>query len=61
MIGAVLGPAGVLETLLVASCSGLLFGLGWALITRSWTAPFGFGPSIVFGSLFVLLAPFRLI
>lgn len=61
MIGAVLGPVGVLETILVASFSGLVFGLGWALATRRWNAPFGFGPAIAFGALFVLLAPFHLV
>jgi leader peptidase (prepilin peptidase)/N-methyltransferase len=61
MIGAVLGPLGVLETILVASLAGLLFGLGWALATRRWNAPFGFGPAIAFGALFVLLAPFHLV
>ena len=61
MIGAVLGPVGVLETILVASLAGLLFGLGWALATRRWNAPFGFGPAIAFGALFVLLAPFHLV
>jgi leader peptidase (prepilin peptidase)/N-methyltransferase len=61
MIGAVLGPVGVLETILVASIAGLVFGLGWALATRAWSAPFGFGPAIAFGALFVLLAPFHLV
>ncbi len=61
MIGAVLGPLGVLETILVASLAGLLLGLGWALATRRWNAPFGFGPAIAFGALFVLLAPVRLV
>jgi leader peptidase (prepilin peptidase)/N-methyltransferase len=61
MIGAVLGPLGVLETILVASLAGLLFGVGWALATRRWNAPFGFGPAIAFGALFVLLAPYHLV
>jgi len=61
MIGAVLGPVGVLETILVASIAGLVFGVGWALATRRWNAPFGFGPAIAFGALFVLLAPFHLV
>ena len=47
--------------ILVASIAGLVFGLGWALATRAWTAPFGFGPAIAFGALFVLLAPFQLV
>ena len=61
MIGAVLGPLGVLETILVASVAGLVFGVGWALATRRWNAPFGFGPAIAFGALFVLLAPFHVV
>ena len=61
MIGAVLGPLGVLETILVASLSGLVFGVVWALATRRWNAPFGFAPAIAFGALFVLLAPFHLV
>lgn len=57
MIGAVLGPLGVLETILLASLSGLFLGLGWALVTRRFAAPFGFGPAIAAGALVVLLAP----
>ena len=38
MIGAVLGPAGVLQTILLASLAGLLLGLGWALVTRRMAA-----------------------
>jgi leader peptidase (prepilin peptidase)/N-methyltransferase len=55
MIGAVLGPEGVLETILVASLAGLALGLVWALATRRWNAPFGFGPAIATGALVVLL------
>jgi leader peptidase (prepilin peptidase)/N-methyltransferase len=57
MIGAVLGPIGVLETILVASLLGLALGLCWVVVTRSWNAPFGFGPAIAAGALLVLLAP----
>jgi leader peptidase (prepilin peptidase)/N-methyltransferase len=57
MIGAVLGPFGVLETLLAASLVGLVFGLAWAAVTRSWAAPFGFGPALASGALFVMLFP----
>jgi leader peptidase (prepilin peptidase)/N-methyltransferase len=57
MIGAVLGPLGVLETLLAASAAGLALGLAWAAATRSWNAPFGFGPAIAFGALLVVLMP----
>jgi leader peptidase (prepilin peptidase)/N-methyltransferase len=55
MIGAVLGPRSVLDTIVVASVAGLALGLLWALATRRWDAPFGFGPAIVAGALLVLL------
>ncbi len=57
MIGAFLGPIGVLETILAASLLGLLLGLGWAAVTRSWSAPFGFGPALAAGALAVVLLP----
>jgi len=57
MIGAVLGPIGVMETILVASLMGLVLGVGWALVTREWNAPFGFGPAIAAGALLVVLLP----
>jgi prepilin signal peptidase PulO-like enzyme (type II secretory pathway) len=57
MIGAVLGPIGVVETIIVASISGLVGGIVWALAIRSWSAPFGFGPAIAVGALLVLLVP----
>lgn len=60
MIGAVLGPRGVLETILAASAAGLLVGLAWVVITRRPSAPFGFAPAIACGALFVLLSPVRL-
>jgi leader peptidase (prepilin peptidase)/N-methyltransferase len=61
MIGAVLGPLGVLETILAASVAGLVLGIGWALVTRQWNTPFGFGPAIAVGALLVVLAPDRLL
>jgi leader peptidase (prepilin peptidase)/N-methyltransferase len=57
MIGAVLGPMGVLWTILASSLSGLVLGLGYALVTRQWSAPFGFGPAIAAGALLVSLLP----
>jgi leader peptidase (prepilin peptidase) / N-methyltransferase len=60
MIGAVLGPLGVMETILAASLIGLVVGVGWALATRKWNAPFGFGPAIAAGALLVVLLPDRL-
>ncbi len=57
MVGAVVGPFGVLETLVAASLAGLVLGIGWAVVTRRWNAPFGFGPAIAAGALLVILAP----
>ena len=60
MIGAVLGPIGVMETILAASLMGLVLGVGWASATRKWDAPFGFGPAIAAGALLVVLLPGQL-
>jgi len=57
MIGAVVGPVGVLETIFAASLAGLVLGVAWALVTRHWSAPFGFGPAIAAGALAVILVP----
>jgi leader peptidase (prepilin peptidase)/N-methyltransferase len=57
MIGAVLGPIGVLQTILAASLAGLLLGLAWAVALRRLGAPFGFGPALAAGALLVVLAP----
>jgi leader peptidase (prepilin peptidase)/N-methyltransferase len=57
MIGAFLGPIGVVKTILAASVAGLALGLAWALVRRSWSSPFGFGPAIALGALLVLLVP----
>jgi len=58
MIGAFLGPVGVIETLVAASVVGLGFGLAWALWRRSFASPFGFGPMLAVGALLALLVPF---
>ena len=57
MIGAVLGPIGVFQTIFAASAAGLLLGVGWGLATRRWNAPFGFAPAIAAGALLVILMP----
>ncbi len=57
MIGAFLGPVGVVTTVLLASVLGLVLGLGWAVATRNWNSPFGFGPAIAGGALLALLLP----
>ncbi len=57
MIGAVMGPMGVLWTIVAAALAGLALGLGFALVTRQWNAPFGFAPAIASGALLVALLP----
>jgi leader peptidase (prepilin peptidase)/N-methyltransferase len=57
MIGAFLGPVGVVSTVLLASVLGLILGLAWGIATRSWTSPFGFGPAIAGAALISLLLP----
>jgi len=61
MIGAVLGPWGVLDTIVTASFVGLAMGIGWALVHRNWESPFGFGPALGFGALLALLLPEHLV
>ena len=56
MVGAFLGPLGVLETVVVASVLGLGVGLLLAL-RRGAKIPFGFGPAIAAGAVLVLLLP----
>ena len=57
LIGAVVGPLGVLLTIVAASVAGLVLGLGFAAVTRRFSAPFGFGPALAAGALLVVLAP----
>jgi len=57
MIGAFLGPWGVLETIVSASLIGLVLGLAYAAVTRKFDAPFGFGPALAAGALLSLLFP----
>jgi leader peptidase (prepilin peptidase)/N-methyltransferase len=57
MVGVFLGPWGVLVTILSASLLGLLLGAGFAIATRSFSAPFGFGPAIALGAIGALLVP----
>ena len=57
MIGAFLGPVGVIETVVAASAVGLIFGIGWAVLRRSMASPFGFGPMLAVGALLALLVP----
>jgi len=57
MIGAVLGPAGVLETIVLASLVGLAVGAFVTLSRRTWNTPFGFAPAIAVGAVLALLGP----
>lgn len=57
MIGAFLGPVGVVTTVLLASVLGLVLGLGWGVVTRNWNSPFGFGPAIAGAALLALFVP----
>jgi leader peptidase (prepilin peptidase)/N-methyltransferase len=57
MIGAFLGPLGAVRAVVAASIVGLVWGLTWVALTRSWSAPFGFGPAIALGALLVVLGP----
>jgi len=56
MVGAFLGPLGVMETVVVASVLGLGVGLLLAL-RRGAKTPFGFGPAIAAAAVLVLLLP----
>ncbi len=57
MIGAFVGPSGVVAAIVLASVLGLLFGVVWAAGRGHWNAPFGFGPALAAGALVVALAP----
>ena len=60
MIGAVLGPFGVIETIVVASLAGLVFGVVAMLGRERWDAPFGFAPAIAVGAVLAFLMPLEL-
>lgn len=57
MVGAFLGPAGALWTLLLSAVFGVLFGLPVALAKNDIKQPFGFAPAISLGALVVVLLP----
>jgi prepilin signal peptidase PulO-like enzyme (type II secretory pathway) len=61
MIGAFLGPYGVIETILAAALVGLVLGLAWVAIERNWSSPFGFAPAIAIGAIGVLASPVHLV
>jgi leader peptidase (prepilin peptidase)/N-methyltransferase len=53
MVGAFLGPAGAVQTILLASLLGLPLGLWLARRSGGLAAPFGFGPAIAAAALVV--------
>jgi len=57
MIGAFLGPVGVIETILFSSLIGLVLGVVLGVLLRRWNVPFGFGPALALGALAVVLVP----
>jgi leader peptidase (prepilin peptidase)/N-methyltransferase len=61
MIGAFVGPYGVVETILAAALVGLVLGLGWVVLERNWASPFGFAPAIAIGAIGVLISPVHLL
>lgn len=60
MIGAFVGPAGVLEVIIAAALLGLVGGLCIAALRGRLDLPFGFGPALAAGALLLVLAPPRL-
>ena len=56
MVGAFLGPLGVLETIMAASVVGLVVGTVLAF-RQGARIPFGFGPAIAAGAFLVLFLP----
>jgi leader peptidase (prepilin peptidase)/N-methyltransferase len=57
MIGAVLGPVGVLDTILASSLVGLVLGGAQALARGALGRPFGFAPAIAVGAIASLFLP----
>jgi len=57
MIGAVLGPIGVIDTILASSLAGLALGITQALAGAAFSRPFGFAPAIALGAIATLFLP----
>jgi len=57
MIGAVVGPLGVLDTILASSLVGLVLGGAQALSRGALGRPFGFAPAIAVGTVAILFLP----
>ncbi len=61
LIGACLGPVGVICTIVLGALIGLLWGLAAAVSRGAANLPFGFGPSLALGAIATLLLPMELI
>lgn len=57
LIGAVVGPIGVLDTILASSLVGLVLGGAQALSRGALGRPFGFAPAIAVGAIVSLFLP----
>jgi prepilin signal peptidase PulO-like enzyme (type II secretory pathway) len=57
MIGAVVGAVGVLDTILVSSLVGVVFGGAQAVARGALGRPFGFAPAIAIGAIANLFLP----
>lgn len=57
MIGAVLGPVGVLDSILASSLVGLVLGGMQAVMRGALGTPFGFAPAIAVGAVATLFLP----
>jgi leader peptidase (prepilin peptidase)/N-methyltransferase len=57
MIGAFVGPAGIVRTVIAASLLGLVFGLAGVALRGRWDRPFGFAPALAAGALVTILLP----
>ncbi len=57
MIGAVVGPAGVVDTILASSPVGLILGGAQAIARGALGRPFGFAPAIAIGTVAILFLP----
>lgn len=57
MIGAWVGPIGVVQAILASAVAGLVLGLGFMAVRGRADVPFGFAPAIAVGTLAVVLFP----
>jgi leader peptidase (prepilin peptidase)/N-methyltransferase len=57
MIGAFLGPRGVIEAIVLSAVAGLVLGVAWMAWRRDASAPFGFGPALALGAIAAAVLP----